>query len=251
VELITSDDVHLRARRWDATGLARATVVLVHGFAAGLDEAKLVALADALRDAGFDVLGYDARGHGESGGGTTLGDLERLDVAAAVTEVRDAGRPVLLVGASAGAIAALRFAASSPGTVAGLVSVSCPAWWRLPLNARGLLSMLLTQTPLGRECARRLMGVRIARGGPRPAPPIDLVGEVQAPVAIVHGRRDPFISVEAAEALFAAAHDPRRLDLVDGLGHAFEPEATPAILTALDWCLDHTTAAPAPGTGAV
>ena len=120
-------------------------------------------------------------------------------------------RPVLLVGASMGAIAALRFAASSPGSVAGVVAVSCPAWWRLPRNGRGLLSVLLTQTPFGREFARRQMGVRIARSGPRPAPPIELVGELGVPVAIVHGRADPFISVAAAEALFATAHEPRRL----------------------------------------
>ncbi len=250
MELITSDDVHLRARRWAAAGPGRATVVLVHGFAAGLDEAKLVALADALSHAGFDVLGYDARGHGRSGGEATLGDRERLDVAAAVATAGDARRPVLLVGASMGAIAALRFAVSSPAAVAGVVSVSCPAWWRLPRNARGLASMVLTQTPFGREFARRQMGVRIARRGPRPAPPIDLMADLGVPVAIVHGRGDPFIAVEDAEALVAAAREPRRLELVDGLGHAFEPPATPAILTALDWCLEHTAAAPTPRPGA-
>jgi alpha-beta hydrolase superfamily lysophospholipase len=242
VELLTSDDVRLWARRWTASGRRRATVVLVHGFAAGLDESKMVALIGALRDAGFDVLGYDARGHGRSGGEATLGDREAFDVAAAVGAVGQPGQPVVLVAASMGAIAALRFAASTPGAVDGVVSVSCPAWWRLPRNAQGLLSALITQTPFGRRFARRRMGVRIARCGPRPAPPVELVGAVGVPVAIVHGRRDPFIAVEDAEALDAAGRDPRRLDLVDGLGHAFEPEATPAILAALDWCLGHAPA---------
>jgi len=250
VELITSDDVRLHARQWDATGTPRATVVVVHGFAANLDEVKLVALIDALGAAGFDGIAYDARGHGRSGGEATLGDRERFDVAAAVAAIGATKRPVVLVGASMGAIAALRFAASSPGSVAGVVSVSCPAWWRLPLNARGVLSTLLTQTPFGRELARRLMGVRIARPEPRPVPPIDLVGELGVPVAIVHGRADPFISVAAAEALFATAHEPRRLELVEGFGHAFEPEATPAILGALSWCLEPTRTSPTPGPAA-
>jgi alpha-beta hydrolase superfamily lysophospholipase len=250
VELITSDDVRLRARRWDATGTCRATVVLVHGFAASLDEEKLVALVEALGGAGFDGIAYDGRGHGGSGGETTLGDRERWDVAAAVTAIGASAAPVVLVGASMGAIAALRFAASSPGSVAGVVAVSCPAWWRLPFNARGVLSTLLTQTPFGREFARRQMGVRIARPAPRPVPPIDLVGELGVPVAIVHGRADPFISVAAAEALFATAHEPRRLELVEGFGHAFEPEATPAILGALEWCLEPTNASPTPGPAA-
>jgi fermentation-respiration switch protein FrsA (DUF1100 family) len=76
---------------------------------------------------------------------------------------------------------------------------------------------------------------------------VELVGEVGAPVAIVHGRADPFISVDAAEGLFAAAHEPRRLEIVAGLGHAFEPDATPAILTALDWCLEPRPATSTPG----
>jgi pimeloyl-ACP methyl ester carboxylesterase len=252
VELITSDDVALHARRWDATGARRATVVLVHGFGASVDEEKMVALVEALGAAGFDGIAYDGRGHGRSGGEATLGDRERWDVAAAVAAVGAPARPVVLVGASMGAIAALRFAASAPGAVAGVVSVSCPAWWRLPRNGRGLLSMLVTQTPLGREFARRQMGVRIARSGPRPAPPIELVGELGAPIAVVHGRADPFISVTDAEALFDTARDPRRLELVDGLGHAFEPAATPAILAALGWCLEPTTTAPrmaGPGAG--
>jgi len=247
VELITSDDVRLRARQWDARGTARATVVVVHGFAASLDEVNMVALVDALGAAGFDGIAYDSRGHGGSGGDATLGDRERFDVAAAVAAVGATERPVVLVGASMGAIAALRFAAAAPGSVAGMVAVSCPAWWRLPLNARGVLSTLLTQTPFGREFARRQMGVRIARPGPRPVPPIELVGELGVPVAIVHGRADPFISVDAAEALFATVRVPRRLDLVEGFGHAFEPEATPAILAALGWCLEPPSVSPAPG----
>lgn len=247
MELITSDSVRLQARRWDATGRPRATVVLVHGFAARLDEAKVQALIDALGAAGYDGIAYDARGHGRSDGEATLGDQERWDVAAAADAVTGTGRPVLLVGASAGAIAALRFAAASPGAVDGIVTVSCPAWWRLPRNGRGLLSMLITQTPLGRDFARRQMGVRIARCGPRPAPPVEIVGEVGAPVAIVHGRADPFISVDDADGLFAAAHEPRRLEIVEGLGHAFEPAATPAILTALGWCLEPSPATSTPG----
>lgn len=249
VELITRDDVRLRARRWDATGTRRATVVLVHGFAASLDEAKMVSLVDTLGAAGFAGIAYDSRGHGQSGGEATLGDRERWDVAAAVEAVGAPDQPVVLVAASAGAIAALRFAASAPGSVAGVVSVSCPAWWRLPRNCRGLLSALITQTPLGREFARRQMGVRIARCGPRPAPPIELVGGLGMPVAIVHGRADPFISVADAEALFAAADEPRRLELVDGFGHGFEPEATPAILAALGWCLEPSPATPTASPG--
>jgi alpha-beta hydrolase superfamily lysophospholipase len=238
VELITSDDVRLQARRWSTESSPRATVVLVHGFSSNRSEARVVGLADALHGAGFAVLTYDARGHGESGGEATLGDEENRDVAAAVAAVAGDRTPVVVVGASMGAIAALRYVASGPDSVAGVVAVSCPARWRLPLNARGLASALLTRTPLGRRVARDRIGVRIAPGAARAAPPVELVGALGVPLALVHGRRDPFLAVDNAERLYAAAAEPRRLVLVDELGHAFEAESVEPILAAVAWCLD-------------
>jgi pimeloyl-ACP methyl ester carboxylesterase len=243
VELVTNDNVRLVARWWRAE-TPRASVVLAHGFGASVTEGRVVALAEAIHGSGFDVLAYDARGHGGSGGEATLGDRERLDVEAAV-DAAPGDRPVVLVGASMGAIAVLRYAASAPGRVAGVVTVSCPAEWRLPLNARGLLSALLTQTWAGREFARRWMGVRIASRCARPAPPVELIGHVGAPVAVLHGRRDPFIGVRDAELLYAAARAPRRLDLVDDLGHAFDGAVAPPGLSGVDWCLAESVA-PAP-----
>jgi uncharacterized protein len=235
-DLHTDDGVQLAARRVTPTGTARATVVLVHGFAASSTEPRVVAVADALAATGAEVLTYDARGHGASDGLATLGDLERLDVGAAVDAAQH--DPVVVVGASVGAIAVLRYVSGAPGSVAGVVTLSCPARWRLPRNARGLASALMTQTRPGRWAARRYVGVRIAPKIERPAPPIELVAGLAAPLAIVHGRADPFIPPTDAEALDAAAGDPHRLELVDGLGHAYEPEAIPAILAGVDWVLD-------------
>ncbi len=209
----------------------------MHGFGASGDEVRTVGLADALVGAGYGVLTYDARGHGRSGGECTLGDREQLDVAAAVEAVRGDDRRVVVVGTSMGAIGVLRHAAAAPGAVDAVVIGSCPARWTLPRNARGIASAALTHTPPGRWFARRSMGVRIAGRIDRPAPPIELVGGVEVPLAIVHGRVDPFIPVADAEALHEAARDPRRLVLVDDLAHAYEPEAIAPILDAVDWAL--------------
>ena len=243
MELVTTDGVRLTATWWTTDAPARATVVLVHGFGACCTEGRVVALGEALRAHGFDVLAYDARGHGASGGTTTLGDDEHLDVAAAIGAVAPAGRPLVLVGASMGAIAVLRYAVAHPETVAGVVTVSCPARWRLPRNARGVLSALLTQTPLGRNVARRHMGVRISPRVARGAPPADVVAALTVPLAVVHGRADPFISPDDATLLYETAHEPRRLDLVEGLGHAFEPRAIEPVLAAVDWCVDRAASA--------
>ncbi len=246
MELITSDDVRLEARRWFTESPPRAAVVLVHGFTASRSEARVVGLADALHAAGFAVLTYSARGHGDSGGEATLGDEEDRDVAAAVAAVAGDSTPVVVVGASMGAVGALRYVAARPGSVAGVVAVSCPARWRLPLNVRGLASALLTRTPLGRRLARERMGVRIASGCAQAAPPVDLVGALDVPLAVVHGRSDPFLDVQNAEVLYGAAADPRQLVLVEDLGHAFETESIEPILAAVAWCLDRTSSGDPP-----
>jgi len=237
LDLVTVDAVHLHAHRRAASGVRRGAAVIVHGFGGSGDEPHVAALADALQDSGLDVLTYDARGHGASGGEATLGDRERLDVAAAVDAIAVDGLPLVLVGASMGAIAALRYAADAQGRVTGVVTVACPARWRLPRNARGVLSALLTQTWLGRSFARHSMRIRIARGFSRVAPPIELVAMVGVPLAVIHGRGDPFIAPADAEMLYAAAAEPKRLALVDGMAHAFEPAVTPSIIDAIEWLL--------------
>src|SRR5438876_160050 len=136
------------ARTWQAAS-PRAAVVLIHGFSATAEHLHVGGLATLFHERSLDVISYDARGHGGSGGESTLGDLEQHDVAAAVDVARVRADRVVLVAASMGAIGALRHAVTDP-TLAGVVSVSCPARWRLPRNARGILSAGLTRTWVGR-----------------------------------------------------------------------------------------------------
>lgn len=232
----TTDDLVLTGRNWLRTETPRAAVVLVHGFSASANDPNVRALAEALHDDGLDVVCYDARGHGTSEGHSTLGDLERHDVAAAVDAARDRSDRVVLVGASMGAIAAVRYAAAADG-VAGLVSVSCPSRWRLPRNVHGVFAAGLTRTRIGRALASRWMGVQVAPRWTNPTPPAELVPQVRAPVAFVHGAADRFIPASDAEELFALAHEPRRLEIVPAMGHAFEPQSVPAVRDAVDWAL--------------
>jgi alpha-beta hydrolase superfamily lysophospholipase len=210
--------------------------VLVHGFTSTADHPDVVALAEALHTQGLDVVSYDARGHGTSTGESTLGDLERHDVAIAVEVARERSERVVVVGASMGAIAALRYAVTDDD-LAGTVIVSCPAAWRLPRNARGLAAALMTCTAVGRAIARRLMNVRIARNRNRPAPPVDLAARIRTPLAIVHGHDDAFIPVRDAHELLGRAIAPTRLRVVADMGHAFEPASIGEVVDSVDWIL--------------
>jgi pimeloyl-ACP methyl ester carboxylesterase len=235
--LLTSDGVRLTGRRWDSLLQSRATVVIVHGFSASSQCPNVEGLAEALHEDGFDIISYDARGHGTSEGESTLGDHEQHDVAAAVELAREHTGDVVLVGASMGAIAALRYAATDP-LLAGVVTVSCPSRWRLPRNVRGVLAAAMTRTGVGRRLTSRLCRVRVASRWTNPEPPAALVPRVKAPFAVVHGTEDRFIPVRDAVELHDAATGPSRLDVVAGLGHAFEPPSIDAVRRAVAWALD-------------
>ena len=168
--MLTSDGVELATRGWPADGGARGTVILVHGFASGKDDRNLVTLAERLVSRELAVMAYDARGHGESGGACTLGDLEARDVAAAVAWASRRNPPIVLVGASLGGVAVLRHAAESRD-VAGLVVVSSPAEWRVPLRVRAFIAAGLARTKAGRWVAARHLGVASIRCGAPPSRP--------------------------------------------------------------------------------
>jgi len=215
----------------------RAAVVVVHGFTANRRDPSVVAIAQALADDGYAVVTFDARGHGDSPGACTLGDDERLDVAAAVRAARSLSDAVVVVGASMGAIAALRYAAApTAGPVDGVVTVSCPARWQLR-TMRTVLAAVLTQTPPGRWFLRNRAGVTVAPARRRGASPESLAARVECPLAIVHGLADRFMPALEASRLHERAPGQRRLDLVPAMGHAFSDEATSTIVAAVAWCL--------------
>jgi alpha-beta hydrolase superfamily lysophospholipase len=231
----TSDAVELSGRLW-LQERPTAAVVLVHGFTASADARPVVTVAEALYAEGLDVISYDARGHGRSGGESTLGDLERHDVAAAVSLARDRCEEVVVVGASMGAIAALRHATDDHG-IAGTVLVSCPAAWRLPRNVPGVAAAVLTRTMVGRLLARRLLGLRIAAGWNSPEPPITLASRVRTPLSILHGAVDRFIPASDAVELQCRTTTRCRLRIIPELGHAFQPAAIPEIVASVRWVL--------------
>ncbi len=235
--LRTVDDVRLSAHVLEPGAPPAGAVVLVHGFTAGGAHPSVVAQAEVLAAAGFTVVTFDLRGHGESAGVCTVGDEERHDVAAAVGIARESHSRIVVVGASMGAIATLRYAATAEEVdgIEGVVAVSGPAGWATPRTAIGLLNLVLIRTRPGRRVLARRTNVRVADRVAGSEPPTELVGRLQVPVAIVHGTADRVIPPSAAHVLYAAAREPRRLVIVEGMGHAFHPAAQQPVLEAVEW----------------
>lgn len=242
----TPDGLRLCAR-WRRSPSPAAVVVVAHGFSASQDETGIDTLAVDLWRAGFDVLTYDARGHGGSEGLCGVGSTEHLDVAGATAAAATGGLPVVLLGVSMGGVAVVGHLVgdrSGSSGAAGAVLVSSPARWRMRPSAVGVLTAGLTRTSPGRWLAARRMQVRIAPRWRPGDPPESLVARIDQPLAIVHGTADRLLAVDHARRLGAAAAGPVRLDVVPGMGHGIDPASRHAALASVRWVLSARRATP-------
>ncbi len=134
--LRTTDGLLLHLRHWGTAG--RGSVLIVHGLGEHIE--RYAALATELNAAGWDVWGFDQRGHGRSEGphgGIAAADSLLADLASVIDTIRAAmaGGPFVLLGHSMGGAIAARFVAE------GLAAA--PVRWFRPIDALVLSSPAL------------------------------------------------------------------------------------------------------------
>ena len=222
VRLAAEDGVALVATWLPGPSGDAPAVVLAHGFAAHRRKPAYARLADALTTYAH-VLALDLRGHGHSGGHTTLGDREALDVAGAVGWLHDRGHDrVVLVGASMGATSVLH--ALSRGTPAdAAVVISAPAQLEEDPATEAMQRLKRHwESRWSRVGLRVGLGVRVVPPvrWRHPGHPEDFAGSVDVPLLVVHGSDDAYFPVRDAEVLAAAAPRARLWVEPDGFGHA-------------------------------
>ncbi|GAA4912830.1 alpha/beta fold hydrolase [Streptomyces coeruleoprunus] len=239
--LRTSDAVRLEAR-YDpcATGPADTAIVVAHGFTGSADRPAVRRAARAFaRHAA--VVTFSFRGHGRSGGRSTVGDREVLDLAAAVSWARERGHArVVTVGFSMGGSVVLRHAAlyreRTGAHTDAVASVSAPARWYYRGTAPMRRVHWLITRPEGRLVGRYGFGTRIhdRAWDPVPLSPVEAVPLIApTPLLIVHGDRDAYFPLDHPRMLAeAAAGDAAELWLEPGMGHA-ENAADEALLDRL------------------
>lgn len=218
-------------------------VVLLHGFAAHRRKPRYAALADELA-AHVHVLALDLRGHGHSGGATTLGDREALDVDAAVAWLHQRGHDrVVLLGASMGATSMLH--AIARGTsVDAAVAVSAPAELEEQPASEAMQRLKrVWESPVARQGMRWGIGVRVVPPSrwTHPGHPREFVREADLPLLVVHGHDDAYFPTADARALVDAAPRGTLWLEPNGFGHAedgfsavFADRLARAIAVALD-----------------
>ncbi|MEV7079507.1 alpha/beta fold hydrolase [Streptomyces sp. NPDC093516] len=197
--------------------------VVAHGFTGAVDRPHVRRIARAFARHGA-VVTFSFRGHGRSGGRSTVGDREVLDLAAAGEWARERGHArVVTVGFSMGGSVVLRHAALHPGGTDAVVSVSAPARWYYRGTAPMRRLHWLVTRPEGRALGRYGFGTRIHHRDwdPVPLSPVEAVPRIApTPLLIVHGDSDGYFPLDHPRMLAAAAGDQGELWLEPGMGHA-------------------------------
>lgn len=235
VILTTSDGVAIAADYWSAPDAGNVAYVVGHGFTGSSRIPRVRRISTQLADTGAAVLTVDFRGHGRSGGRSTVGELEVHDLAAAVAFLRAEGHDaVAVLGWSMGGSAVLRYAGLG-GDVDAVVSISSPGhWWE-----RGTTPMRIVhwavETRFGRLTTRVMTRTRLGSSGwhPLPESPVEVVAAIAPrPLLIVHGDADHYFPAHHGQALAAAA-DGSEFWLELGMGHA-ESATTPELVERID-----------------
>lgn len=195
-------------------------VVLCHGIWTGRRECLPLALR--FRAAGYNVLVFDFRAHGLSGGRfTSVGLHETNDVIGAVEYLKqrpevDAAR-IGVLGFSMGAAASIQ-AAAACSDIAAVVADSAYATF---LDAARYSFHLITRVPHFPIATLAMhWGRWIANVDATQLRPVDVIGRVTPrPILITHGELDEIVPVRHAHFLFKAAEEPKELWVVPEAHH--------------------------------
>lgn len=220
----------------------RRTVILCHGL--GANKANQLVMAQDLVPGGYNVLAFDFRAHGQSGGQlTTFGDLERRDVLGAVRWLRQNRRNesthIFGVGASMGA-AALIAAAADGQEGQALEAVAVYGTYD---DLGALVASLADHyfvPPLDWLAVRvglPLASAHVGRRLDRFAPASDISALWPRPVLVIHGKADRIIDFRHGQDLLDSAMQPKYHYWVDKADHndvVADPVVSKAVLLFFD-----------------
>lgn len=243
----------------------RRPVVLTHG--AGMDRRMFEVTARALHAAGYRVVDWDLRGHGEStlAAGTRFTAGAALDDLAALLDHLDLRRPVL-VGHSLGGNLSQALVRRRPDRTGGLVVVDA-TWNAGPLTAAERLLLGLAAPALALVPASRLPSLMARASAVTPrgvAASAEVFGRMSkqvfldvwratvsfvdpdpgyrtpVPLALVRGERDRTGNIATAMPRWAAAEGVAE-HVVPGAGHNVTLDAADATAVLLRDIVDRWT----------
>ena len=256
----THDGLEQLRRRWQPTVPARVAMLIVHGI--GEHSGRYEHVGAEFAAAGFDVLAFDQRGFGLTGGRRAyVADFDEFlaDVDELLAERRTLGVPVVLLGHSLGGLVVAAYLVSGrpqPDLAvlsAPALDAELPTWQRFAAPTLGTIIPRLkipadfdgsvlsrdeavqvayetdplrvpaSTARLGRETLRAMKDVQLT------------LDRLRLPTYVLHGSDDTLVPPEASEPLAQLPNVTRRV--WDGLRHECmnEPEHAEVIGEVVAW----------------
>lgn len=263
--LVSSDGVRIAA---ETVGDGPITFVFAHGITGGRHRTGVQLVAGWLAQHGRVVL-FDQRGHGKSGGRSTLGFREPLDLDAAVAWARElSDAPVVTIGFSMGAAVAVRHAAlaSAPDRAtardaditvshrpdATVIVSGVGEWFYRETQVMDRLHRITASWP-GRVLFYLAERVRLslrdwgtdpfAPEDSLPTSPVASAAMIAHPLLVVHGDEDHYFPPEHGErqylAAVAAGNPAAEFWLEPGMGHAERGTSAELVARIDAWARAH------------
>lgn len=250
-------------RRWQPEGEVRAEVVLVHGLAEHCGRYERT--GGQLAEAGLAVTAMDLIGFGATGGSRGFVEdwSQFLDqVGELVSEARDTGRPVVLLGHSLGGLIALDYALSER-TAPDLLVLSAPSigggagWQKLLAPVAGAIAPRLRMPtavkgeqlsrdpavgegyfadPLVQTSASTRLGAEAFEAQERVQ---ESLANLSVPTLVIHGGADTLVPPQSSVPLGKLENVERRL--YPTLRHESfnEPEGPEVVDEVIGWIGEH------------
>jgi len=211
-----------------------AVLVLINGgFQNRVDPVvDTLGLAHDLQQGGYNILLFDLRGRGDSGGTAHSLSNENKDIGGAIDYLESKGYPankIGLIGFCSGAANACIFA--SQNKIGGLVLDACfPSVESMVYNQaanHGIPRLLVDAfLPVVRIAAEVFYDYKEIN-------PIDVVGKIQCPIFFIHEQDDDLVSTTDDVALDKASGNPTDV--------LWEVDATPHVQTYRNYPVEYVT----------
>jgi len=196
-------------------------IIISHGVT--MSKINSIKYAKLFLERGWNVLVYDQRRHGQSGGKTTsYGHYEKFDLQAVVNWLKQKyGEDITLGihGESMGAVTTLLYAGMLEDR-ADFYIVDCPfstfeAQLRYRLKVEFKIPAFLV-LPIASRFLKLRDGYSI-----KDVSPISVIKNIKKPILFIHSAKDDYILPEMTQDLFRLKQGPKKLFIAEEGGHAY------------------------------
>ena len=196
------------------------TIILMHGW--GMNRGDVFKNTYFLHDLGYNLMYFDFRALGESGGTvSSIGYLEVKDLQAAIQFLKDtrpfACEKIGLYGLSMGGMVAICEAAQNPEIKCVVAEASYYSFRRV-VSRWAWVHNKVPYFPL-MPIVLHYMRRNLAANPERYSPKYNIPKIAPRPVFIIHGRYDNLVPAAQAKLLFKCAGEPKEIWLVPGAKH--------------------------------